>query len=151
MLFFTNNFWFQIFSWKTFYTLHNDNSIYVIFNVEKTFNASSCNMCGKYTKNHWEIRKHYAKTCIHFNFGLYFDISSLSQKIQIIDFRKIPLIRNVGSQPLYRGCIIVCILMCIVWCIVEVYCAGVLLRCVVECIVGWKTIPMPRTVHLYSV
>ena len=51
---FPNVFWFPIYSWTTPYTFHNDNSIDVIFQVEKIFNAFICNMCGKYTKNKQE-------------------------------------------------------------------------------------------------
>ena len=37
--------------------LHNANSVIVIFNVERTFKAYVCQMCGKYAKTKYEIIK----------------------------------------------------------------------------------------------
>ena len=41
--------------------LHNANSVIVIFNVERTFKAYACQMCGKYAKTKYEIMKHHKK------------------------------------------------------------------------------------------
>ena len=48
--------------------LHNANSVIVIFNVERTFKAYVCQMCGKYAKTKSEIMKHYKKGRILFLF-----------------------------------------------------------------------------------
>ena len=81
--FFATVFWYHIYSWKPFYPLNNANSVYVIFHVEKTFNALVCQMCRKYTKTKSEIMKHYQKAS---NFGWFwvvdFEILTLCQKSQ---------------------------------------------------------------------
>ena len=46
--------------------MYNANSVIEFFNVEKTFRALACQMCGTYSKTKSEIMKHYQKDHIIF-------------------------------------------------------------------------------------
>ena len=99
-------FWYQINFSNPFYPLNNANSVYMIFHVEKTFNAMICQICGKYTKTKSEIIKHKKINLIFFWIWFVdFEISNLCQKSQdqhqlkvFLDEPKAP-IKNVISQP----------------------------------------------------